>query len=142
MVIRSRSAPLWTSRVAALAAVALLLFAGVKSAVMQVQMAGGGSARADCGMTRAEMAGMGAMAPDPFAATPAKAPSKPVKSGGDVCGFCADAAHAPLTAYAEPLRPPLAVAFVATPRALPLGARAPPLIVPKARGPPQGLLSA
>ena len=64
--MRRRSA-LWTSRVAAFLAVALLAFAGVKSPVMQLQMALG--ATADCGMTSAQMAYMGGqMQADPFAA--------------------------------------------------------------------------
>lgn len=132
----------WTSRVAAFLAVALLVFAGVKSTVMQAQMAGG-AALADCGMTQAEMARMGgAMQVDPFAPAPAKAPAPKPAKAGEVCGFCADAAHAPLTAYAEPLRPPLAVAFVVPPARAPVGARAPPIVPPKARGPPTGLLTA
>jgi len=131
-------------RVAAVMAVALLLFAGVKSPVMQVQMALG-QGMADCGMTDAEMAKMGGhMQADPFApATPEKAPaSKPAKAGGDICAFCADAAHAPLVAYAEPIRPPSAVRFTPTPARPPLGARAPPTVLPKARGPPADLLTA
>jgi hypothetical protein len=116
-------------------AVVLLAYAGVKSNVMQVQMAVN---PADCGMSAAEMAAMGVMAPDPFAdASAEKAPpAKAGKSQAAVCGFCADAAHAPLVAYAEPLRPPMAVQIHPSPARPPLGARAPPAIQPKARGPP------
>ena len=144
--MRRTSATLWTSRVAAFMAVALLAFAGVKSTVMQVAMAAAANP-ADCGMSPAEMAAMGgAMQADPFTASPPKAPAptpaaKPVKTG-EVCGFCVDAAHAPLVAQAEPLRPPSAVAFIVPPARPPLGARAPPAFAPKARGPPQALLTA
>ena len=114
--------------VAALLAVALLSYAGVKSTVMQVAMA---TAVADCGMPAKSMAGM---------AKTAHQVEKSTK--GEACPFCADAAQAPLIAPTTPLHAPTAVVFVQTPPTLPLGARAPPAFAPRARGPPSVLLTA
>lgn len=136
------AATLWTSRVAAMLAVALLSFAGVKSAVMQVQMAV--APAADCGMsstTGMTMAGMtmAGMAARHAASDAAKAPTPAGK--GD-CPFCADAANAPLIAYVQPLRPPASTIFVVAAARPPLGARAPPALQPRARGPPSPLQTA
>lgn len=123
----------WTSRVATFLAVALLSFAGVKSAVMQVQMAL--PQAADCSMGDMAMAGMAMPHGDPTKA------AKPAAKG-DICAFCADASTAPLIAWAEPLRPPSSTVFAPPPTRPPLGARAPPGVQPRARGPPSRLQTA
>lgn len=132
---RSRPAS-WSSRFAALLAVALLTYAGVASTVMQVRM--GLAPTADCSM--ANMAGMPAIVSSAHQAHGSKAAlatSKP-----QICPFCADAAHAPLVAFTEPLRPPSSAVFVVAAARPPLGARAPPSFQPRARGPPSPLQTA
>ena len=136
-----RAAPaLWTSRVAAFLAVALLSFAGVKAAVMQTQMAAATTV-ADCGMAgMASMPGMAGI--DGRYAAPAPPKAAGPASKADPCPFCMDAANAPLIAVAAPLRPPTSTVFVVAPARPPLGARAPPAFQPRARGPPSSLQTA
>ena len=52
------------------------------------------------------------------------------------CGYCAAAAHAPLLAFAEPVRPSCAVAFTEFRDLGVHGPRGPPALQPRARGPP------
>ena len=110
----------WLSYAAALVAVALLSFAGVRSTVMQTQM----SVRSEtpgCGMARMPMGG-----------ARKSGPAVPTKS----CPYCAVAAHTPVCDDVPPLAPSTAVAWVSWPPVNSLGTRGPPAREARARGPP------
>ncbi len=114
------------SRAAAFLAVALLAFAGVKSTVMQAQMAQA-QAQGLCGPGFGQMAAMdmGAAHHDPVQAAAHRA-----------CAFCSAAAHAPLLSLAATFRVPAAVAFSPAVITASLGPRGPPSFRPTATGPP------
>lgn len=120
----SRSSQL--SYLAALVAIALLSFAGVRSDVMQASM-GAQTPMPDCGMGRMHMEGSRKSAP----AAPAK-----------MCSYCAVAAHAPALTTVEPLLAPVAIAYMPWPPVASLGARGPPAFEARARGPPSLLFTA
>lgn len=109
------------ARFAALLAVGLLVFAGVKSTVMQAQAAAPSTVAAAC----PDMPGM---------VMPAKA--DPHKSAPATCSFCIAATSVALQSVAEPIPAPIAVAWIAPPPVADHSARGPPLVQPKARGPP------
>ncbi len=109
---------------AALLAVLLLGFATVRSTVMQVEMASA-SAMADCGM---DMGGASK------AAKPGKAPAG--------CPFCAAAACPPVGPAVVALPVSGAVDWVRWTPFAPRGARAPPPVAARARGPPAPSLTA
>ena len=83
---------------------------------------------------------MGAMAMgSAHVCAPAKPPGRPDVSRGKpaaACGYCAAAAHAPLLAFAEPVRPSSAIAFAEFRDIEAHGPRGPPVPQPRARGPP------
>lgn len=116
----ARSAQGGFSHVAALLAVALLLFAGVRSTLMQAQ-----TAASPRGGTPSCMNMGGARG----------APSKPEKPA-KACAFCAVAAHLPVCGSAPAPAPPATVAWLAWRPAAGLGPRGPPALDPRARGPP------
>ena len=116
------------SRAAAFLAVALLAFAGVKSTVMQAQMAQAqAQAQGLCGPGFGQMAAMdmGTAHHDPSQAAAHRA-----------CAFCSAAAHAPLLSLAATFRVPAAVAFSLAVITASLGPRGPPSFRPTATGPP------
>jgi hypothetical protein len=119
--------PFRPSFVAAFLAVALLAFAGVRSTVMQAEMAA--APQALCGERAADsMPGMATEhAPADLAG---KAHMKAQ------CDFCAAAHHAPLLASAAPLFVPAAARFTPAPGPASLGPRGPPAFDARARAPP------
>ena len=117
------------STVAAFLAVALLAFAGVKSTVMQAQMAQAESL-ALCG-PGSTMAGMD------MGADESGAKSDPARSAAHkACDFCSAAAHAPTLSFAAVFHAPTAVAFHPAAVVASLGPRGPPSFRPTATGPP------
>lgn len=120
---------------AALLAVALLLFAGVRSNVMQAAELAP-SAAAHCAMPLDGMASMTAMAGN------GHGEKHPSGKAHAVCDFCVAAAHAAVTVFTAVLPAPQAVAWAPTPLPTSLGPRGPPAFRPKARAPPPALLTA
>jgi hypothetical protein len=133
---------------AALLALALLSYASVQSAVMQLVMVSPLAAMPMCDAGRSggeAMDGMAAPAVAPATASaahhgrqgPDPSPNRP-----PACPYCAVASHAPVMAGV--VAPPQVAVFVyAVYRIVTLqGARGPPVLQPRARGPPvQTLLS-
>lgn len=116
------------ARGAAFVAVALLTLAGVRAQVMQAAEL---SPAPVCAMG---MPGM-VMGDAPAAPAPGKAHK--------VCEFCVAAAHAPLPAEAaRPVAPVTTVTLAAYAAWRTLGPRGPPAVPPKARGPPNPILTA
>ncbi len=111
--------------VAALLAVALLTLAGVRSNVMRAAELAGGSAPV-CGMAMT------------LHADGEKAPGKAHAS----CEFCAAAAHAPVLYEASPAVAPTRIAWIVWRPFQTRGARAPPAVAARARGPPEPTLIA
>jgi hypothetical protein len=116
--------PHFAASLAAFLAVGLLVFAGVKSTVMQAQAAAPSTVAVAC----PDMPGM---------VMPAKA--DPHKSAAATCSFCIAAANVALQSVAEPIPAPIAVAWIAPPPVADHSARGPPSFQPKARGPPAPL---
>jgi hypothetical protein len=116
---------------AAFFAVALLTFAGVKSTAMQALDAAAVPTTVSC----PDMPGMVMTVPAPIT----KGGDGAHKTTAATCAFCVAAAHAPLHTVTEPLRAPIAVAWIAPPPVSDHSPRGPPLVQPKARGPPASL---
>jgi hypothetical protein len=125
--IRTRPLDL-AARMAAFFAVALLTFAGVKSTVMQALDAAAVPMTVSC----PDMPGM-------VMSVPAKGGDAANKSTAATCAFCVAAANVALQSVAEPIPAPTCVAWVAPPRVSDHSPRGPPLVQPKARGPPISL---
>ncbi len=106
----------------ALCAVALLNVAVVKSTLMQASM---GAAAETCREAMPQMPGMAG-----------KSAPLPGKAGRHACEYCAAAAHAPVcTSVPAPVAPPT-TAWVRWAAVAGLGARGPPPVEARARGPP------
>ena len=119
------------SHLAALLAVGFLLLAGVRSTVMQAEMAAAPPGRAPLCM---DMAGRHPGAPKPGAPKPG--------APGKACAFCAVAGHLPVCGSSPAPAPPATVAWLSWRPAAGLGPRGPPAFAPRARGPPMSSLIA
>jgi hypothetical protein len=113
-----RPAHRWTAHAAALLALALLAFATVKSAVMQVE------AQTILGQPPICSVSQDGIKDDPH------------HGMTTVCAFCAAAAHASIQTYAPPLRRPSVVLWCPPAPARDAAVAQPDALTPKARGPP------
>ncbi len=116
---------------AAFFAVALLTFAGVKSTVMQAVADGAPPIATAVTMPCPDMPGMVMSVPTKGGDAHKAAPA--------TCPFCVAAAHVALQSLAAPIPTPTSVAWIAPPTVADHSARGPPLVQPKARGPPISL---
>jgi hypothetical protein len=111
----------WTAYAATFVAVALLAFATVKSAVMQVDAQTLFGQVPICSVTNDGVS------------------ADPHHGSTTACAFCAAAAHAPIQSYAPPLRQPCAVPWRPSVSAPDLAVVQPEAPAPRARGPPASL---